>query len=213
MLALFAVISYFILVFAFWNDTILVLFFIWHFLVLIIACRANFSLKCLIRILRRGLPWYMEWNWCCHQSVSRTGSNNWKYGRFLQWDIHPEVPDVLFSFVFCYGSLLFLFTLTVVNLFFPFSRLRHPNGNTPFWLMWTTVWNHSQLLQTWFRNLPCLVRLLSNQIYMSFLLCSYTVSWCMHYASTPVNGYRIYGNGITVLSHPHEWSEKEAQLA
>jgi len=24
------------------------------------------------------------------------------------------------------------------NLFFPFSRLRHPNGNHPFWLMWNS---------------------------------------------------------------------------
>jgi len=142
MLALFAVISYCILVLACWNDTILVPFFIWHFWVLIVAYWANFSLRCLIRILRRGFPWYMEWNWCCHQSVSRTGSNNWKYGRLLQWDIHPEVPDVLF-FVFSYGSLLFfiIFTLIVANLFFPFSRLRHPNGNNPFWLIWTTVSN------------------------------------------------------------------------
>ncbi|TVU35574.1 hypothetical protein EJB05_17472 [Eragrostis curvula] len=48
-----------------------------------------------------------------------------------------------------------------------------------------------------------------NEIY----ILSYIVSWCMYYPSTLVDGNRIYGNGIIVLSHPYEWPKKEAQLA
>uniref|UniRef100_A0A0D9V417 Protein kinase domain-containing protein n=1 Tax=Leersia perrieri TaxID=77586 RepID=A0A0D9V417_9ORYZ len=45
------------------------------------------------------------------------------------------------------------------------------------------------------------------------LLSNYIVSWGMHGTTTLINGNGIYGNGIAVLSHPYEWSEKEAQLA
>lgn len=44
-------------------------------------------------------------------------------------------------------------------------------------------------------------------------VCSYLISWCMHEASTFVNGHRIYGDGIIVLLDTFEWSKEKAQLA
>jgi hypothetical protein len=77
----------------------------------------NFLLKCFARILWRSFPWYMEWNWCCHQSVSRTGFDNWKHGRFLQRDIHPQVPQILLIVLSILLSFIIL-TLTVVTYYF-----------------------------------------------------------------------------------------------
>lgn len=35
----------------------------------------------------------MEWYRCRHQSFSGARFDNWEYGRFLQWNIHSEVPS------------------------------------------------------------------------------------------------------------------------
>ena len=58
-------------------------------------------------------------------------------------------------------------------------------------------------------NISCTIFPLRSSI-SDLILCSHLISWCMHEASTLVNGDRIYGNGIFVLLDSCEWSKEEA---